>query len=176
MRGPPSGNETDPASPRITNQRPETPRGMMDSSFTFLRVRGIAIGAHWSWVLVAAFIAWSLGSQIYPRTHPGLDDRSYIAMGIVTALIFFGSILLHELGHAFQALKEGMKVHGITLWLFGGVARFEGMFPSAGCGNDSAPSAIAGLDRGVGFQYGRLRHRFRCRRVASEYSPGGAGG
>jgi hypothetical protein len=39
---------------------------------------------------------------------------------------------LHELGHAFQARREGIEIDGITLWLFGGVARFKGMFPSAG--------------------------------------------
>jgi PDZ domain-containing secreted protein/Zn-dependent protease/CBS domain-containing protein len=152
MRTPTSGTGTDRASARTGEQRPEAPRDMMDSSFTFLKVRGIAIGAHWSWVLVASFVAWSLGSQVYPRTHPGLDERSYVVMGIVTAVVFFGSILLHELGHAFQALKEGMKVHGITLWLFGGVARFEGMFPSAGA---EFRIAIAGpvvsLVLGIGF-------------------------
>lgn len=152
MRTPTSDTGTDRASARSGEQRPEAPRDMMDSSFTFLKVRGIAIGAHWSWVLVAAFVAWSLGSQVYPRTHPGLDERSYVVMGIVTAVVFFGSILLHELGHAFQALKEGMKVHGITLWLFGGVARFEGMFPSAGA---EFRIAIAGpvvsLVLGIGF-------------------------
>jgi PDZ domain-containing secreted protein/Zn-dependent protease/CBS domain-containing protein len=152
MRTPTSGTGTDRASARSGEQRPEAPRDMMDSSFTFLKVRGIAIGAHWSWVLVASFVAWSLGSQVYPRTHPGLDERSYVVMGIVTAVVFFGSILLHELGHAFQALKEGMKVHGITLWLFGGVARFEGMFPSAGA---EFRIAIAGpvvsLVLGIGF-------------------------
>src|SRR5260370_16583227 len=53
-------------------------------------------------------------------------------MAAASALMFFVSIVLHELGHAFRALKEGMKIEGITLWLFGGVARFLGMFPSAG--------------------------------------------
>ena len=53
-------------------------------------------------------------------------------MGLVAGVLFFGSILLHELGHAMQAVKEGMEIEGITLWLFGGVARFRGMFPSAG--------------------------------------------
>jgi PDZ domain-containing secreted protein/Zn-dependent protease/predicted transcriptional regulator len=53
-------------------------------------------------------------------------------MGVVAAALFFVSILLHELGHAFQALRDGMRIDGITLWLFGGVARFKGMFPSAG--------------------------------------------
>jgi Zn-dependent protease/CBS domain-containing protein len=53
-------------------------------------------------------------------------------MAIVGAVLFFGSILLHEYGHAIQAQREGMEIEGITLWLFGGVAKFKGMFPSAG--------------------------------------------
>lgn len=104
----------------------------MRSSFTFLRVRGIPIGANWTWLFVFALIAWSLGAHIFPRTYPGIDDTTYIVMGVVTAVLFFASILLHELGHAFRALKEGMEIDGITLWIFGGVARFKGMFPSAG--------------------------------------------
>ena len=53
-------------------------------------------------------------------------------MAVVAALLFFGSLLLHELGHALQARREGMEIEGITLWLFGGVAKFKGLFPSAG--------------------------------------------
>ena len=55
-----------------------------------------------------------------------------MALAIVAAILFFGSILLHEYGHAIQAKREGMEIEGITLWLFGGVAKFKGMFPSAG--------------------------------------------
>ena len=53
-------------------------------------------------------------------------------MAVVAAILFFTSLLLHELGHAFQARREGMEIDGITLWLFGGVAQFRGMFPTAG--------------------------------------------
>src|SRR5260370_14623700 len=53
-------------------------------------------------------------------------------MAAASALMFFVSIVLHELGHAFRALREGVKIEGISLWLLGGVARFLGMFPSAG--------------------------------------------
>lgn len=105
---------------------------MTESSFTFLKVRGIRVGAHWSWLFVFALLAWSLATAVFPNSAPGLDSTTYLGMGIVSALLFFASILLHELGHAFQALKEGMRIDGITLWLFGGVARFMGMFPSAG--------------------------------------------
>ena len=63
---------------------------------------------------------------------PGLSDGTYLAMALIAALAFFASLLLHELGHAVVARREGMEIEGITLWLFGGVARFKGMFPSAG--------------------------------------------
>lgn len=105
---------------------------MLAPSFTLLRVRGIRIGAHWSWLVVFALVSWSLGRDVFPFTYPGLSSDTYMIMAVLSALIFFICILLHELGHAFQALKEGMKISDITLWLFGGVARFEGRFPSAG--------------------------------------------
>ena len=104
----------------------------MQSSFTLLRVKGIPIGAHWSWLLVFGLLLWSLARVLFPATYPGLDDQTYLAMGIATAVLFFASILLHEIGHALQAMKEGMRIEGITLWLFGGVAAFRGMFPSPG--------------------------------------------
>jgi PDZ domain-containing secreted protein/Zn-dependent protease/CBS domain-containing protein len=112
--------------------KPARDEGMMGSSFRILKVRGISIGAHWSWLLVFGLVSWSLSTELFPRTYPDLSRRSYLIMGVAAAAIFFGSIILHELGHAFQALREGMKVGDITLWLFGGVARFEGMFASPG--------------------------------------------
>lgn len=107
-------------------------RGLLAPSFTLLRVRGIRIGAHWSWLVVFTLVSWSLGRDVFPLAYPGLNAGTYMAMAVVSALVFFICILLHELGHAFRAIKEGMKISGITLWLFGGVARFEGRFPSAG--------------------------------------------
>lgn len=104
----------------------------MKSSFTFLRVRGIAIGAHWSWLIVAALIVQSLTTFYFPSAYPGLAGSTYLVMGALTALLFFASIVLHELGHALVALREGMRMEGITLWVFGGVARASGMFRSAG--------------------------------------------
>jgi PDZ domain-containing secreted protein/Zn-dependent protease len=103
-----------------------------ESRFVVVRVRGIPIGVSWSWLLVAGFLTWWLSNQLFPQRYPGLSTGTYLAMAAVSALMFFVSIVLHELGHAFRALKEGMKIEGITLWLFGGVARFLGMFPSAG--------------------------------------------
>jgi Zn-dependent protease/predicted transcriptional regulator len=104
----------------------------MRDSFTIGRFGGISVGINWSWLIVFALIAWTLATNIFPETNPGLGDRAYVAMAIIAAFLFFTSLLLHEYGHALQARKEGMEIEGITLWLFGGVAKFKGAFPSAG--------------------------------------------
>jgi Zn-dependent protease len=104
----------------------------MTDSIRLGRIRGIEIGVNWSLLVIFALLVWSLSSAVFPSQNPGLGDGTYLAMAVVAALLFFASILLHELGHAFQAQRDGMEIDGITLWLFGGVARFRGMFPSAG--------------------------------------------
>jgi Zn-dependent protease len=101
-------------------------------SFTIGRIAGISVGVNWSWLIVFALIAWTLATSIFPSTNPGLADGAYVAMALIAALLFFTSLLLHEYGHALQARRDGMEIEGITLWLFGGVAKFRGMFPSAG--------------------------------------------
>jgi Predicted secreted protein containing a PDZ domain len=104
----------------------------MRSTFRFLRVRGIAIGAHWSWLVVAVLVAWSLAAVVFPTAYPGLGGDAYLVMGVVAAALFFGSVLLHELGHALVALREGMELDEITLWLLGGVAHLRGRPRSPG--------------------------------------------
>jgi Zn-dependent protease/predicted transcriptional regulator len=102
------------------------------SSFTLGRIAGIPFGVNWSWLVVFALIVWTWATGVFPSTNPGHSDGVYVAMAIVAAILFFVSIVLHEYGHAIQAKREGMEIDGITLWLFGGVAKFRGMFPSAG--------------------------------------------
>jgi Zn-dependent protease/predicted transcriptional regulator len=104
----------------------------MQDSFTIGRVGGIRIGLNWSWLVVFALIVWTWATGIFPETNPGLSDATYVAMAVAGALLFFVTLLLHELGHAIQARREGMEIEGITLWFFGGVAKFRGMFPTAG--------------------------------------------
>ena len=73
------------------------------------------------------------GRRRVPREHdPALVRGAYVAWPSSRVPTFFACLLLHELGHALQARREDMAIEGITLWLFGGVARFRGMFPSAG--------------------------------------------
>jgi Zn-dependent protease/CBS domain-containing protein len=104
----------------------------MGSSVRLGRIAGIEFGVNWSWLVVFALLVWTLASGIFPSTNPGLSKGTHIAMAIVAAFLFFLSILLHEFGHALQARREGIEIDGITLWLFGGVARFKGSFQSAG--------------------------------------------
>ncbi|HTI33172.1 MAG TPA: site-2 protease family protein [Miltoncostaea sp.] len=104
----------------------------MRNSYTLGRVAGIEIGINWSVLALLALIMWTLATGVFPDQNPGLGDNSYFAMAVIASFGFFASILLHELGHALQARRDGMDIDGITLWLFGGVARYNGMFPSAG--------------------------------------------
>jgi Zn-dependent protease/CBS domain-containing protein len=104
----------------------------MDGNFTIGRFGGVEVRLHWSLLVVFALIVWSLADGIFPSQNPGLSDGTYFAMGVVAALLFLASILVHELGHSWVARRGGLEVDSITLWLFGGVAQFKGRFPSAG--------------------------------------------
>jgi Zn-dependent protease/CBS domain-containing protein len=104
----------------------------MGSSFALGRIAGIRISIHWSWLVVFALFVWTLSTGVFPRTNPELGDGTHLAMAFVAAVLFFVSVLLHELGHALQARREQVEIEGITLWLFGGVASLKGTFESAG--------------------------------------------
>ena len=104
----------------------------MHTSVRLGHVHGVEIGLNWSWILILGLIVWSLADSAFPARNPGLSGGAYAAMAVVGALAFFVSLLLHELGHAVVAQREGMEIDGITLWIFGGIARFKGAFPSAG--------------------------------------------
>jgi Zn-dependent protease len=82
-------------------------------------VFGIRIGVDFSWFVVLFLIIWSL-SGYYEDVAPG--SNSFV-LAVVSALLFFLSILLHELGHAWVAIRNGIPIQGIDLWMFGGVAK-----------------------------------------------------
>jgi Zn-dependent protease/CBS domain-containing protein len=104
----------------------------MSADIQLGRIAGIRIGVNWSWMIVLVLIVWTLADGVFPSQNPGHSDGTYLAMAVAAAFVFFASLLLHELGHALQARRDGMEIDGITLWLFGGVAQFKGAFPSAG--------------------------------------------
>jgi Zn-dependent protease/CBS domain-containing protein len=105
---------------------------VLSGNISLGRIGGVEVRINWSWLVIFALIVWSLADGVFPSTNPGLSGNTHLAMAIVAAVLFLVSILLHELGHAWAARREGLEVDGITLWLFGGVSQFKGGFPSAG--------------------------------------------
>ena len=97
----------------------------MEESIRMGRIAGIRVGANWSLLVIFWLIAWGLATGRFPDEHPGQTDGAYWVAGLVTALIFYGALLAHELGHAVMARRQGIPVEGITLWLFGGVTRMQ---------------------------------------------------
>lgn len=89
------------------------------------RVMGIPIHLHFSWLIIFSLIVWTLSTGYFPAQYPDLPASSYWAKGLVASLLFFVSILLHELGHALVALRHGLRTRSITLFIFGGIARLE---------------------------------------------------
>jgi Zn-dependent protease/CBS domain-containing protein len=104
----------------------------MTSSIRLGRIAGVEVGVNWTWFIVFALITWSLAGIVFPDQNPGLSDGAYLAMGAAAALLFFLSILAHELGHALQGRRDDVEIEGITLWLFGGVAKFRNLYGSPG--------------------------------------------
>src|SRR5919106_6016529 len=90
---------------------------------TLFHVRGIRIGVDYSWFLVLFLIILWLSSFYRSVLDASNSDAAPYLLALASALAFFASILLHELGHAFVALRRGIGISDITLWMFGGVAR-----------------------------------------------------
>ena len=95
------------------------------------RVFGIPIELDYSWFLIAALITWMLAVSYYPVEFKGGTSTEYWLMGAVTAILFFASIVVHELAHSWVALRYKVPVSRITLFIFGGVSQIAGEPPSA---------------------------------------------
>jgi Zn-dependent protease len=96
---------------------------MPGGGVTLFRVRGIRIAVDYSWFIVLFLIIfWLSGFYRDVLNEPENDTSAYL-LAVASAALFFGSILLHELGHAVVAIRHGIGVPAITLWMFGGVAR-----------------------------------------------------
>lgn len=87
---------------------------------------GIEIDFNWSLVFIFALVAWTLAASVLPSDVPGQPALAYWVAGIAGAVVFYACLLAHELSHALVAKRMGVRVAGITLWLFGGVSRLEG--------------------------------------------------
>ncbi|MGH7683843.1 MAG: site-2 protease family protein, partial [Vulcanimicrobiaceae bacterium] len=89
------------------------------------RIFGIEITVHVTWLFVFALVAWSLSSGFGPFFQLHLSEPERIGLAVFSALLFFLSVLIHELAHSLLARSRGIAVRGIMLFIFGGVSQFE---------------------------------------------------
>jgi Zn-dependent protease len=98
----------------------------MNDTFRLGRLRGVRIGVNWTVLVIFALVGYGLAAERLPHSYRGLHPLAYALAGFGTAVAFLASLLAHELAHAIVARRNGLTVEGVTLWLLGGVARFEG--------------------------------------------------
>ncbi len=92
-------------------------------SYSLGRWFGFEVRLHYSWFLIFALVLGTFSFSEFPRILPGYGTAVYLTMGVVGTLLFFLSLLLHELSHSAMARRRGIEVAGITLFIFGGVAQ-----------------------------------------------------
>jgi Zn-dependent protease len=97
---------------------------MSRSGFRVGRIFGIDIRLDWSWLLILLLVVWNL-SVTFSSVHPDWGVGLVWGDAIVAALLFFGSVLAHELAHSLVAKARGIPVQSITLFLFGGVSNIQ---------------------------------------------------
>jgi Zn-dependent protease len=95
------------------------------ASFRIGRIAGIQIGVHASWFVIFFIITYSFAAGELPRTYHGWQPALYWVVGASISLLFFASVLAHELSHALVARSFGLRVRDITLFIFGGAASLE---------------------------------------------------
>src|SRR4051794_34478725 len=136
-------------------------------SFTLFRVRGIRISVDWSWFLILFFVILYMTRFFERLLGESSSASTPFLLALLSAVAFFGSIVLHELGHAFAARRNGIGISGIQLWIFGGMARMDREAETPGvemkvalAGPAGAPGVVVaptagGLVRG---RWGGVRH------------------
>lgn len=104
----------------------------MRSGIRLGKIFGIEINVDWSWFFIFLLVTWSLGGSVFPGWHSDWSLGVIWTTAVATSLLFFISILLHELSHSLVAKARGLPVKRITLFLFGGVSNIEREPPSPG--------------------------------------------
>lgn len=89
------------------------------------RLFGISLRLNYTWFIVFGLVTWSLTANYFPSVFPEWSLSLSLVAGIVTSLLFFGSVLAHELMHSIVANRLGIPVHSITLFIFGGVSQMS---------------------------------------------------
>lgn len=93
------------------------------SGFTLLRIGGIDIIIDYSWFIIFFLVLYTMAEMYFPQSHPHHTAGQYWIMGAASAVLFFISVLVHELAHSFVAVKHGIRVASIRLFIFGGLAQ-----------------------------------------------------
>ncbi len=97
----------------------------MKSSIRLIRIAGIDIGLHYSWIFIFVLLTVALAMGFFPQAYPDWVPATYWVTGVLAALLLFTSVLVHELAHSLVAKARGIPVTGITLFLLGGVSNLE---------------------------------------------------
>ncbi len=98
---------------------------MFRNAVEVFRIWGFKIRIDGSWLLIAALIVWSLSASYFPSEVPGRTSTEYLVLGTAAMLLFFATLIAHELAHSLVARTFNIKVGNITLFMFGGVAELE---------------------------------------------------
>lgn len=104
---------------------------MFGNNFTLFQLFGFRVRANVSWLFLAILVTWSLAAGFFPSVYPNLDAATYWSLGIAGMVGLFFSLLFHEFAHSLVARARGLRMSGITLFLFGGVAEMEMEPPDA---------------------------------------------
>jgi Zn-dependent protease/predicted transcriptional regulator len=110
------------------------------STFVLGRIAGVRVGVHWSVLLIFGLIAFGLAQGRLAAVYPNYPVAVYWVAGFVAAVVFFASLLAHELAHSIVARRNGVEVDDIVLWLLGGAARLK-----AEASTPAAELRIAGI-------------------------------
>jgi Zn-dependent protease/CBS domain-containing protein len=93
---------------------------------------GISLRLHYSWFFIFVLVTWALAAAYFPTTYPNWSLSLKIGAGIITSILFFGSVLFHELMHSLVSIRQGTQIQSITLFFLGGVSEMTGEPKTAG--------------------------------------------
>ncbi|MGH7483589.1 MAG: site-2 protease family protein [Longimicrobiales bacterium] len=95
------------------------------ASYSLGKILGFNVRLDASWFIIFFLLIWTFGTGVFPAVLPGRPEWVHLLMGVAAALLFFSSLLGHELSHSVVARAKGIPVRGITLFIFGGIAMTE---------------------------------------------------
>src|SRR5690348_4807163 len=95
----------------------------ISKTLQLFKVAGVQVEIDYSWLIIFVLVLWSLSAGYFPQSYPGYTGLDYWMVGVAATLLFFASVLIHELSHAIVGNQLGERVDRITLFIFGGMAR-----------------------------------------------------